>query len=139
MIEALFVVVPALVLIGGFFFLTGDIQVTPDEDNQLSDATEKVLSRHQLNRSEVEFLLVKHARSAQDSGSEVYIVRTMILRKISDYFLVMVDSTGYSIKFENINELRARRTLFNHKQDYFSAFGEFPHRIQIKKLIESKE
>jgi hypothetical protein len=144
MIEALFLIVPAVVFIGGLFLLKGEVKPTPKEDHQLLLTKTELLSQHQLVPSELDFILVKHARVSHDEPRREshldtsYVISTTILRKGDNYYLMMISSNGVTKKFEQINELRARRALFNHKNNYLAAFGELPDRKQIKNLLESK-
>jgi hypothetical protein len=88
-----------------------------------------------------------HSTGENDLGDWLsdYIIRT----QDNIYLHVLIHPGLYGWKSENIstqkpvitqiNELRARRALFNHKEAYQKAFGETPNKEHIQRLQQLQE
>jgi hypothetical protein len=62
--------------------------------------------------------------------------RVIVRNAEEQYWLHTFYSDGRPATKEVIDELRARRALFSHPREYQIAFGTYPHRDQLKPLIQ---
>lgn len=78
---------------------------------------------------------LKDVCMSNDSGPD-FVSRTALLKTPNGRFaLAILHSNEDCLYLEEINELRARRALFNNPKEYLAAFGESPDRKQLARLM----
>jgi hypothetical protein len=107
--------------------------------NLTAQMAEVIDSRIGANPKSFDGLIVIHqVETAEYVGKNVSGMNCrVIFRNAEDqYWIHTFYSDGRPPISEFIDELRARRALFSHPHQYQIAFGVYPHRDQLKPLVQ---
>ena len=108
-------------------------------DKKIQVALEKISTDYNIQPDQIDSLLEKTEFLSADGESNPHFCKKLKIFRSSNetYWLGIFYSDAREGLVQKIPELRARRALFLHPREYQLAFGAYPHRDQLKPLLEN--
>ena len=99
----------------------------------------KAINQNGLGADQLELIYERKDFFAVDDNSAPHFFKKLKIFRHSNssYSLGIFYSNTTEGLLQKISELRARRALFLHPHEYQIAFGAYPHRDQLKPLLEN--
>ncbi len=108
-------------------------------DKKIQLAFEKISTDYNFPFNQINSLLeITEFLSTDGESNPHFCKKLKIIRGSNEtYWLGIFYSDAREGLIQKIPELRARRALFLHPREYQIAFGAYPHRDQLKPLLEN--